>query len=59
MNLYCDRCGAMAKSRFLFPTGLDLVFCGHHAHEYALVLDENHAIEDVEFNSNNTELIGV
>jgi len=30
----CDRCGAQAKSRAVFASG-ELLFCGHHAHEYA------------------------
>lgn len=28
-------CGAAAQHRFLLPSGLDLVFCGHHEREYA------------------------
>jgi hypothetical protein len=30
----CDRCNAQAKIRVVLPGGGDLVFCGHHAHEY-------------------------
>lgn len=29
----CDRCGAAAKIRAVYTSG-DLLFCGHHAHEY-------------------------
>ncbi|MDP3969427.1 MAG: hypothetical protein Q8Q02_14245 [Nocardioides sp.] len=28
-------CGAAAQHRVLLPSGLDLVFCGHHEREYA------------------------
>lgn len=31
----CDRCGANGKFLVVFLSGLDLVFCAHHAHEYA------------------------
>lgn len=30
----CDRCSAQAKMRIVLPGGGDLVFCGHHAHQY-------------------------
>lgn len=30
----CDRCGAQAKSRAVFASG-ELLFCGHHSHQYA------------------------
>jgi hypothetical protein len=26
----CDRCGAQAYLRAVLPTGLELLFCGHH-----------------------------
>lgn len=29
----CDRCGAQARVRAVLLSG-DLLFCGHHAHEY-------------------------
>ncbi len=29
----CDRCGAQAFVRATFPSGGELLFCGHHAHE--------------------------
>jgi hypothetical protein len=31
----CDRCGAQAYVRAILPAGLELLFCGHHAKEYA------------------------
>ena len=31
----CDRCGAAAKVRAVLPGGGDLMFCGHHANQYA------------------------
>ena len=34
----CDRCGAQAYMRAMFPDGTDLLFCGHHGREYAPVL---------------------
>ena len=34
----CDRCGAQAYMRAVFPDGTDLLFCGHHGREYAPVL---------------------
>lgn len=36
----CDRCGAAAKVRAVLSGGGDLVFCGHHAHEYADKLEK-------------------
>lgn len=36
----CDRCGAAAAVRAVLPTGGDLMFCGHHAHEHAARLEE-------------------
>ncbi len=29
----CDRCAAQARVRAVLASG-DLLFCGHHAHEY-------------------------
>jgi len=31
----CDRCNAAAKLRVVLAGGGELVFCGHHANEYA------------------------
>lgn len=31
----CDRCGAQAYVRATLLNGLELLFCGHHAKEYA------------------------
>ncbi len=30
----CDRCGAQAFVRAVFPGGGDLLFCGHHGRAY-------------------------
>jgi hypothetical protein len=30
----CDRCGADAKVRVVFPSAAELLFCGHHARRY-------------------------
>lgn len=30
----CDRCGAQAHMRSLMPSGVALLFCGHHGNEY-------------------------
>ena len=30
----CDRCSSQAYVRATLPTGLDLLFCGHHANEH-------------------------
>lgn len=51
-DLYCDRCGAIAKARFLLDSG-DLVFCGHHGREYNMALTECGAIFDVKFATDN------
>lgn len=34
----CDRCGAQAFMRAVFPGGGELLFCGHHGREYAAAL---------------------
>lgn len=47
----CDRCGALGATRFLFANGMDLVFCGHHAREYAETELTEMAVEDVQFRS--------
>ena len=31
----CDRCGAQAYVRAVLLSGLELLFCGHHAKEFA------------------------
>ena len=36
----CDRCGARAYVRASLPSGGELTFCRHHAHEYAPRLRE-------------------
>lgn len=32
--LRCDRCFARAQVRVVFPSGHDLLFCGHHARRH-------------------------
>jgi hypothetical protein len=34
----CDRCGAQAFMRAVFPDGAELLFCGHHGREFSAVL---------------------
>lgn len=34
----CDRCGAQAYVRATLPTGLELLFCGHHGHAQRTLL---------------------
>ena len=34
----CDRCGARAYVQVLLPSGLELLFCGHHHRQYASAL---------------------
>ena len=31
----CDRCGAAARVRATLPSGMELLFCQHHANEHA------------------------
>ena len=40
----CDRCGAAAMVRAVLPTGGELLFCGHHAHEHTARLAELAAV---------------
>jgi len=48
----CDRCGSRAYVRATLPTGLDLLFCGHHGNAHgpallaagAVVHDESEAL---------------
>lgn len=56
MDGYCDRCGAIAKTKFVLPSGLDLVFCGHHSREYAAGLEN---FDEQLLLSSDPELIGV
>jgi hypothetical protein len=44
----CDRCGADAKVRIVFPSGTHLLFCGHHGRRYEKKLLEVAAV--VEWN---------
>ena len=30
----CDRCGAAARVRATLPSGMELLFCQHHANEH-------------------------
>ena len=34
----CDRCRALPKVRGVLPSGGEVLFCGHHAREYAALL---------------------
>ncbi len=51
----CDRCGARAYLRAVFPSGNALLFCAHHAREHATALrdaaievhDETQLLEEV------------
>jgi hypothetical protein len=40
----CDRCGAAAKVLAVLPTGGELLFCGHHAHEHTPRLEQLAAV---------------
>lgn len=49
----CDRCGAQAYLRVELSSGLELLFCAHHAREHdeklrqvaVQVIDETHKLE--------------
>ena len=51
----CDRCGAQAYLRVELASGLELLFCAHHAREHGemlrevavTVIDESHKLGDV------------
>jgi len=51
----CDRCGAQAYLRVELGSGLDLLFCAHHAREHDAklrevavnLIDETHKLVDV------------
>jgi len=36
----CDRCGAAARVRAILQSGGELLFCGHHAREHEVRLQE-------------------
>ena len=36
----CDRCGAVATTRAVLPSGGELLFCGHHIRQHQLKLLE-------------------
>jgi hypothetical protein len=38
LNDRCDRCGAEALVRIVFPDGKDLIMCNHHTNEHELAL---------------------
>ena len=50
----CDRCGAQAYLRVELASGLDLLFCAHHAREHdsklrevaTTVVDETHKLTE-------------
>ena len=51
----CDRCGAQAYLRVELASGLELLFCAHHAREHGeklrqvavTVTDESHKLGDI------------
>jgi hypothetical protein len=43
----CDRCGAAARVRAKLPSGLELLFCQHHANEHEAKLTELDAVLEV------------
>lgn len=53
--MYCDRCGAAAKARYILENG-DLVFCGHHARELNWPLLDQGATFDSDFELYTEEL---
>ncbi|TSA20923.1 MAG: hypothetical protein D4R69_04135 [Actinomycetales bacterium] len=56
----CDRCGAQAYVRAVMLSGGELLFCGHHAKEYAeklkpvvrVIQDETDKLTAVSSNAN-------
>jgi hypothetical protein len=40
----CDRCGAAARVRAKLPSGLELLFCQHHANQHEAKLTEQDAL---------------
>ena len=43
----CDRCGAAARVRATLPSGLELLFCQHHANQHESKLSEVDAVLEV------------
>jgi hypothetical protein len=43
----CDRCGAAARVRARLTSGLELLFCMHHANEHQAKLTEQAAVLQV------------
>jgi len=43
----CDRCGAAARVRAKLPSGLELLFCQHHANQHQSKLTEHDAVLEV------------
>jgi hypothetical protein len=43
----CDRCGAAARVRAKLISGLELLFCMHHANEHQAKLTEQAAVLEV------------
>jgi hypothetical protein len=43
----CDRCGAAACVRAKLTSGLELLFCMHHANEHQAKLNEQAAVLEV------------
>ncbi len=46
----CDRCGAAARVRAKLPSGLELLFCQHHANKHEAKLAELDAVIEVSGN---------
>lgn len=43
----CDRCGAAARVRAKLPSGLELLFCQHHANQHEAKLTQLAAVLEV------------
>ncbi len=43
----CDRCSAAARVRATLPSGLELLFCQHHANQHEAKLTEQAAVLEV------------
>jgi hypothetical protein len=60
----CDRCGAQAYLRVELASGLELLFCAHHAREHdaklrevaVTVIDETHKLANVPATAVDDEL---
>lgn len=60
----CDRCGAQAYLRVELASGLELMFCAHHAREHdeklrevaVNVIDETHKLGDTPVTASDAEV---